>query len=102
MSGLEDAIAAAPIDVSSQLNYQLPPLHHAVKSRAETTWFASGSGAFGPGQVKQMRFNLSDSGAFLDPGSVALRFKINNVDAANLMTMLGPALFLSGSRGGEM
>lgn len=94
MSGLDDAISAAPLEISSQLDYKLPPAKPAAKSRAETTWFASGSGAFGPGQVKQMRFNLSDYGAFLDAGSCVLRFKIYDQDASNTMTLLGPAMCL--------
>jgi hypothetical protein len=68
MSGLDDAISAAPLEISNQLDYKLPPASSVAKSRAETVWYASGSGAFGPGQVKQMRFNMSDSGSFLDPG----------------------------------
>lgn len=94
MSGLDDAISAAPLEISNQLDYKLPPANSAAKSRAETTWYASGAGSYGPGQVKQMRFNLSDSGAFLDPGSCVLRFKINNQNASNIMTLLGPAFCL--------
>ena len=94
MSGLHDAISAAPLEISTQLDYKLPPANSAAKSRAETVWYASGSGAFGPGQVKQMRFNLSDSGAFLEPGSCVIRFKLNNLDASNTMTLLGPAMCL--------
>ena len=91
LSGLDDAISAAPLEVSSQLDYKLPPVHSAAKSRQETCFFAFGSGAFGPGQVKQMRFNLSDSNSFLDPGSVVLRFQENIGDDANVLTILGPA-----------
>ena len=76
LSGLDDAISSAPLEISSQLDYKLPPVHAAAKSRQETRFFASGSGAFGPGQVKQVRFNLSDSNSYLDPGSCVLRFKL--------------------------
>lgn len=93
-SGFDDAISAAPLQISNQLDYKLPPASSAAKSRAETIFYASGSGAFGPGQVKQMRFNLSDSNAFLDPGTCSLRFRINNQDASNAMTLHGPAFCL--------
>ena len=94
LSGLDDAISAAPLEVSSQLDYKLPPVHAAAKSRQETCFFASGSGAFGPGQVKQMRFNFSDSNSYLDPGSCVLRFKLNNLDSSEILTTLGPAFCL--------
>ena len=94
LSGLDDAISAAPIEISSQLDYKLPPVNSAAKSRQETCWYASGAGAFGPGQVKQMRFNLSDSASFLDPGSCVLRFKLNNLIDTNILTALGPSFCL--------
>ena len=41
-----------------------------------------------------MRFNLSDSNSYLDPGSCVLRFKLNNLDSSEILTTLGPAFCL--------
>jgi hypothetical protein len=67
--------------VVNELQYKLGHVANYIVGRSSVLYYASGSSSYQPRGSRTIRINLTGDQAWLDPSTVNLRFKFNNLSA---------------------
>ena len=83
-------ISSSEESLIDSLNFKLPTTSQYVTDRRLVRFYPSGASDFSPNGMRTARVLLSGDGGWVDPSSLRIGFKLQNMGDANLYLAAGP------------
>ena len=75
---METGLTTVEDSMLDSLTFQLGASSNYITDRKSVTFYAAGSNVYSPQGTTLIKFNHTDSSAWLDPSTIRLQFKLNN------------------------
>jgi len=76
---METLLTTVDDNILDSLTFQLGSSANYITERRSVSFYPSGSNIYSPGGTTLLKFHLTDDSAWLDPSTLRLQFKLNNV-----------------------